>query len=54
MNGTNRKGLALLILGVIFSFGATMNSAYSWYIGIILGIIGTFIMFLDAKGGNNE
>ena len=54
INETNRKGLALLILGVIFSFGTTMNNVYSWYMGIILGIIGTFMMFLDAKGGNNE
>ena len=50
MNETNKKGLALLIMGVIISFGTTLNNAYSWYAGIALGFIGTILMFRNMKG----
>ena len=50
MNSANKKGLALLIMGIIVSLGATMNIVYFWYVGLVLGIIGTILMFSDTKG----
>ena len=45
MNEANKRGLALLLLGVIVALGATMGIVYFWYIGIVLGIIGVILMF---------
>lgn len=50
MNDAHKKGLALLIMGVIVALGATMDVVYFWYIGLALGIIGTMLMFSDTKG----
>ena len=49
MNDTQRKGLALLIMGVIAALGGTMGIVYFWYIGLALGVIGTMLMFSETK-----
>lgn len=49
MNDAHKKGLALLIMGVIVALGATMDIVYFWYIGLVLGIIGTILMFSETK-----
>ncbi len=49
MNATNKKGLALLLLGIIFSCGAALEAVIPWFIGMALGVIGTVMMFWDHK-----
>ena len=49
MNATNRKGFALLLLGLIFGLGVTIQAVVFWYIGMALGIIGTIMVFWDRK-----
>ena len=49
MNATNRKGFALLLLGLIFGLGATMEAVVLWFIGMALGIIGTLMVSWDKK-----
>ena len=51
MNKTNRRGLALLIMGVIAALGGTVGLAFCWLIGLLLGFIGTIMMFDDTDGG---
>ena len=50
MNESNKRGLALLILGVIVALGGVMELVIAWYIGIALGVIGTMLMFSDTDG----
>ena len=49
MNATNRKGFALLLLGLIFGLGMAIEAVVLWYIGLALGIIGTIMVFLDKE-----
>ena len=50
MSDENKKGLALLILGVILALGGTVGFVYGYFIGVVLGVIGTFMLFNETDG----
>ena len=49
MNGIHRKGFALLLLGIIASFGAVLQSTILMCFGLGLGVIGTIMVFWEPN-----
>ena len=46
----SKIGFALLLLGIIFAAPASAKGgAVFWWIGLLLGLIGTVLVIIDSK-----
>ncbi len=46
----SKKGIALILFGILVSLGAIGDLFFCWIIGLVIGLVGVLLVLTD-KGG---
>ncbi len=49
----SKKGIALILFGILVSLGGFAQLIFCWAIGLAIGLVGLLLVLLDKSGKNS-